>query len=62
MLNQVKIKIKLVKSLIGRKPDHVRSIKALGLKKINQEVSVLDNICNRGLINKISYLVKIKKH
>lgn len=62
MLNQVKIKVKLVKSLIGRKPGHVRSIKALGLKKINQEVSVLDNIYNRGLINKISYLVKIKKH
>ena len=43
MLKKDKIRIKLVKSIIGRKPDHVRSVKALGLKKINQEVSVLDN-------------------
>lgn len=54
------IKIKLIKSLIGRKPKHINSIKALGLRKINQEVSIIDNLCNRGLINKISYLLKIE--
>ena len=54
------IQIKLVKSLIGRKPNHLRSVKALGLKKINQEVCVLNNSCNRGLVNKVSYLLKIK--
>ena len=62
MLKKDKIRVKLVKSIIGRKPDHVKSVKALGLKKINQEVSVIDNFCNRGLIKKISYLVKIKKY
>jgi large subunit ribosomal protein L30 len=60
MLNEKTIKIKLVKSLIGRKPKHVSSAKALGLKKINQQISVLNNICNRGLIKKISYLLKIE--
>jgi len=55
------IKIKLIKSIIGRKPSHVKSIKALGLKRINQEISILDNLCNRGLIKKISYLLKIEK-
>lgn len=62
MLEKKMIKIKLVKSIIGRKPSHVSSIKALGLKKINQEISILDNLCNRGLIKKISYLLKIEKN
>jgi large subunit ribosomal protein L30 len=62
MLNEKKIKIKLVKSLIGRKPNHINSAKALGLKKINQQLSILDNVCNRGLIKKISYLLKIENN
>lgn len=61
MLEKKMINIKLVKSIIGRKPKHVNSIKALGLRKINQQVSVLDNLCNRGLIKKISYLLEIEK-
>jgi len=62
MLKEKMIKIKLVKSLIGRKPNHVKSAKALGLKRINHKVSILDNLCNRGLINKISYLLKIENN
>ena len=61
MMKKSFIKIKLIKSAIGRKPSHVKSIKALGLKKIHQEISILDNLCNRGLIKKISYLLKIEK-
>lgn len=60
MLNEKRITVKLVKSLIGRKPNHINSAKALGLKKINQQMSILDNVCNRGLIKKISYLLKIE--
>ena len=60
MLNDKKITITLVKSLIGRKPNHKQSIKALGLKKINQQISILDNVYNRGLIKKVSYLLKIE--
>jgi len=52
MLNEKRITVKLVKSLIGRKPNHINSAKALGLKKINQQMSILDNVCNRGLIKK----------
>jgi len=62
MLNEKTIKVRLIKSLIGRKPNHINSVKALGLKKINQEISVLDNLCNRGLIRKVSYLLEIKKN
>lgn len=61
MLKQKKIKVKLLKSIIGRKPNHKNSVKALGLKKINQEVFILDNTYNRGLIKKVSYLLEIEK-
>lgn len=54
------IKVKLIKSLIGRKPSHVSSAKALGLKRINQCREIAKNKCNMGLIKKISYLLEIK--
>ena len=59
MLIQKKLSVQLIKSLIGRKPKHLSSIKVLGLKKINQKVTILDNVYNRGLIRKISYLLEI---
>lgn len=55
-----KILITLIKSLIGRKKKHLESIKALGLKKINHKMYIIDNACNRGLIKKVSYLLKIE--
>ena len=57
-----KISVKLIKSLIGRKPNHLNSARALGLKKINQKVSVVNNVYNRGLIKKISYLLSVEKN
>ena len=33
----------------------------LGLKKINQTVQVLDTVENRGMINKISYMLKVEE-
>ena len=51
------IEVKLVKSLIGRLKNHVQSAHALGLKKINQVVKVKDTPENRGMINRINYLV-----
>lgn len=52
------IKVTLVKSLIGRLEAHKASARGLGLKKINQTVEVIDTPENRGMINRISYLVK----
>ena len=43
-----KIKVTLVKSLIG----------GLGLRRMNHSIEVLDTPENRGMINKISYLLK----
>lgn len=52
------IKVTLVKSLIGRIESHKACAAGLGLRKINQSVEVIDTPANRGMINKISYLVK----
>lgn len=53
-----KIRVTLIKSLIGRIESHKACASGLGLKKINQVVEVIDTPANRGMINKICYLVK----
>jgi large subunit ribosomal protein L30 len=55
-----KIKITLIKSLSGRLASHVACAKGVGLKKIHQSVEIEDNPCNRGMVNKISYMVKVE--
>jgi len=53
MSKEKAIKIKLIKSGIGRIKNHKLCIKGLGFKKLNQIVSVSDTPSNRGMINKI---------
>ena len=50
---------KKVKSGIGRMKNHKLCIKGLGIKKLNQTVTVLDTPSNRGMINKISDMLEI---
>ena len=52
------VKVSLVKSLIGRLESHKACARGLGLKKIRQSVEVIATPENRGMINKISYLLK----
>ncbi|KKB62290.1 50S ribosomal protein L30 [Robbsia andropogonis] len=53
------IKVQLVKSLIGTRESHRDTVRGLGLRRINS-VSVLeDTPAVRGMINKVSYLVKV---
>ncbi|RZO28900.1 MAG: 50S ribosomal protein L30 [SAR86 cluster bacterium] len=53
------IKIKLVKSGIGRMKNHKLCIQGLGFKKVNQTLTVVDTPSNRGMINKISDMLEI---
>lgn len=53
------LKIKLVKSLNGRLKKHIATAYALGLHKINDEVSQPDNPQTRGKIAKISYMLEV---
>lgn len=56
-----KLKVKLVKSIIGRKEDQVSTVKALGLKKLNSEVEHEDTPQIRGMIQKVVHLVEVKE-
>ena len=53
------IKIKLIKSGIGRMKNHKLCIKGLGFKKLNQSIVVEDSPSIRGMINKISDMLEV---
>jgi len=52
------VKVTLVKSLIGTRPDHRATVRGLGLRRINHCVEVADSRAMRGMIGKVSYLLK----
>lgn len=53
------LKIKLVRSLNGRKDGHIATANSLGLRKISDTVTQPDNPQTRGKINQISYLLEV---
>ena len=53
-----KLKVTLVKSVIGCKQAHRATVRGLGLKRINHTVELQDTPEVRGMINKVYYLVK----
>ncbi len=54
------ITVTLVKSTIGRLPAHKACAAGLGIRRMNQTVTVIDTPENRGMINKISYMLKVE--
>ena len=56
-----KIKVTLVKGLRGALHTHRESVKGLGLKRRSHTVEVADTPANRGMINRVSYLVKVEE-
>ncbi|MGR9087838.1 MAG: 50S ribosomal protein L30 [Gammaproteobacteria bacterium] len=56
-----KLSVTMIKSKFGRLPAHQACLQGLGLKRINQTVEVLNTPENRGMINKISYLLKVEE-
>ena len=55
-----KIKVTLVKSVIGTKQDHRATVRGLGLRKLNSSSELEDTPAVRGMIHKIQYLVKVE--
>jgi large subunit ribosomal protein L30 len=53
------IKIKLVRSIIGRPEKHRRIVRGLGLRRLNQVVERPDTPAIRGMVRKIPHLVEI---
>jgi large subunit ribosomal protein L30 len=56
-----KLRITLVKSMIGRPEKHRSVLRGMGLTKLNKTVELLDTPSNRGMINKVSHLVKAEE-
>ena len=56
-----KVRVKQLKSLIGRKKDHKLCISGLGLKRIGDEKILEDTPCIRGMINKVAYMLEVEE-
>jgi large subunit ribosomal protein L30 len=54
-----KIRVTLVKSVASTKQSHRETVRGLGLKWTNHSVELVDTPAVRGMINKVSYLVKV---
>lgn len=58
MTTTKKIKVTLIKSVIGTKEDHRATVKGLGLRRINSTSILEDTPAIRGMVRKIAYLLK----
>ena len=55
------LKVTLMRSMIARHPKHKECVKGLGLRRPHHTVVVADTPRNRGIINKVSYLVSVEE-
>lgn len=53
--------VTLLKSKFGRTPGHKECVHGLGLRRRHQSVVVQDTPQNRGMINKVSYLLRVEE-
>ena len=55
-----KLKITLIRSLNGRLKSHKACARGLGIRRIHNPVIVEDTPENRGMINKIDYMLRVE--
>ncbi|MDR1872678.1 MAG: 50S ribosomal protein L30 [Deltaproteobacteria bacterium] len=55
------LKITQVKSVVGRLPNHRRTVRALGLKRIGDSSTQPDNPAIRGMIATVGYLLRVEE-
>ena len=56
-----RIKVTQIRSSIGRLKSHKASVSGLGLRRIGHTVEVEDTPSVRGMINKVSYLLRVEE-
>ena len=61
MSNQKRLKVTLRRSLNGRLKAHKACARGLGIRRIHNPVYVIDTPENRGMINKISYMLEVEE-
>jgi large subunit ribosomal protein L30 len=52
------VKVTLLRSLIGTRPEHRACVRGLGLRRIRHTVELIDTPAVRGMIKKVAYLVR----
>ncbi len=55
------VKVTLVKSMNGRLASHKASVRGLGLRRMHHTVVVRNTPENRGMINRVSYMLKLEE-
>ena len=53
-----KVRVTLVRGLVGTRESHRATVRGLGLRRINHSVELEDTPAVRGMINKVAYLLK----
>ncbi len=60
-LTEKKLRVTLVRSVIGYSKRHKATAQALGLRRLNQTVEQLDTPALRGMLAKINHLIRIEE-
>ncbi len=60
MATDKQVKLTLIRSLNGRLKSHKACASGLGIRRMHHSITVIDTPENRGMINKISYMLKIE--
>ncbi|MGH8663969.1 MAG: 50S ribosomal protein L30 [Burkholderiales bacterium] len=61
MAEEKKLRVKLVKGLMGTKQSHRATVRGLGLRRRNSSVELPDTPAVRGMINRVSYLLDVSE-
>ncbi|OED36304.1 50S ribosomal protein L30 [Chromatiales bacterium (ex Bugula neritina AB1)] len=59
-MSDKKIRVTMVRSANGRLKKHQACARGLGLRRMHQTVEVIDTPENRGMVNKISYMLRVE--
>lgn len=55
------VKVTLVRSTNGRLANHKACVRGLGIRRMHHTVEVEDTPCTRGMINKVSYMLRVEE-
>ena len=60
-MSRQRLKVTLVRSKQGRGRIQLACVNGLGLRRVNHSVELMDSAAIRGMINKVSHLVKVEE-
>jgi large subunit ribosomal protein L30 len=60
-MSDKKVRVTLVRSTNKRLKSHKACVAGLGLRRMNHTVEVIDTPENRGMINKVSYMLNVEE-